>query len=176
LRGWRGSRRRRGGCTLARTALRQELRPGLTAGRSTCLGLLPFARAGSHDAFRVRRIETRNGQSKGDRRRSQPRNERIAHFSPHPSPRQGPSDSLPRAEPVRQAYLPCLLVFRLSRQPAGIIRLCRSRTRGLLDTSTRNSLGFTFGCAAWSGAQILFWPCRDLFKVLRRVHWPVGIA
>jgi hypothetical protein len=74
---------------------------------------------------------------------------------------------------------PIYPVFRPSfacRQPAGTIRLCRSRAGGLLDAITRNWRRFTFGCAAWRGAQILHWPRRDLLKLLRRVHRPVGIA
>ena len=51
-----------------------------------------------------------------------------------------------------------------------------SRTRSLLATNRRNRLGFPFGRAARGGAQILFWPRRDLLKLTRCVHWPIGIA
>jgi hypothetical protein len=64
----------------------------------------------------------------------------------------------------------------LSRQPAGIIHRSRSRAGSLLATNMRNRVGFPFGRAAWRGAQILFWPRRDLLKLSRRVHRPVGIA
>jgi hypothetical protein len=71
------------------------------------------------------------------------------------------------------------LSFRPSfacRQPAGTIRLCRSRTGSLLEAITGNGRRFTFGCAARRGAQILHWPRRDLLKFLRGVQRPIGVA
>jgi hypothetical protein len=65
---------------MARTALRQKLRPALAAGRSRGLGLLPFAGAFSHDALGVGRSWTGDREPKGDRRRRQETNELRMSF------------------------------------------------------------------------------------------------
>jgi hypothetical protein len=88
LRGGRRSRsrsktpRRRGDGALSRPALRQKLWPALAAGRSSRLGLLPFGCTRPHDALGARRSWGSDEESKGDRRCSQPQNERIAHVAP----------------------------------------------------------------------------------------------